>query len=220
MQISANAWYGAAHSRVIAADIGVGRSDSTLALRSDVDVGYADDRDASGLRQVTARAVRTSIGLDYRRFDRYSPFAFASFETNLQQRIARRYGLGVGTKLTLLRKGRNDLSLSLALLEERTRSLAIGRGSIDSKTRWSLRFRYRRQLTANVYASHVTFYQPDVRDVGARFTVDATTSLEVALTSVLSLTSTHRHRYDSEARTRGAESNDDGQLLLGMRASF
>jgi hypothetical protein len=71
-----------------------------------------------------------------------------------------------------------------------------------------------------LFFSHVTFYQPALGAIGNRYTVDATTSLEAALTSAFSLTSTLQHRYDSEARGRGAESNTDGQFLLGMRVRF
>jgi hypothetical protein len=42
----------------------------------------------------------------------------------------------------------------------------------------------------------------------------------VALNSSLSLTVTLRDRYDTEAITRGAASNHDGQLLFGVRAKF
>jgi Protein of unknown function, DUF481 len=220
VQVSANAWYGAAQARVIATEFGVSRTDSTVTVRSDLHLGYADDRTPDGPRRVTARGVRASLGLDYRPFHRYSPFAFGSFESSLQQRIARRYNVGVGAKLTLHRKDRDDLSVSLALLEERTRALAgpDTAGRVSRRTRWSLRFRYRRQVTPSVFFSHVTFYQPAVSAVAERYLVDANTSIEAALTAVLSLTGTLRHRYDSEARLRGAASNTDGQVLIGVRA--
>jgi hypothetical protein len=222
VQVSANAWYGAARARVVATELAVSRTDSTVTVRSDLQLGYADDRVPDGPRRVTARAVRASLGLDYHPFDRYSPFGFGSIESSLQQRIARRYNVGFGTKLTLHRKERDDLSVSLALLEERTRALAQpdSAGPVTRRTRWSFRFRYRRQVTPSVYVSHVTFYQPAVRAVADRYTVDATTAVEAALTSVLSVTGTLRHRYDSEARGRGAASNTDGQFLLGVRARF
>ena len=221
VQVSANAWYGAARARIVATDVAVARTDSGLSLRSDIHAGYADDRDPGERRRVTARAVRASVSADYRPFGRYSPFGFAGVETNFQQRIARRYNVGVGAKLTLHRKGPDDLSVSLALLEERTRALALDRvRRLTARTRWSVRFRYRRQVTASVFFSHVTFYQPETRALAERYTVDSNTSIEAALTSVLALTGTLRHRYDSEAAARGADSNTDGQMLVGLRARF
>jgi hypothetical protein len=221
-QISANVWYGGAHTRVVSSELAVGHADSSFSVRAGVRFGYADDRDADGPRQVTARATEASLGIDYRPFDRWSPFVLGGGETNLQQRIAQRVSAGAGAKLTLLHKNRDDLSISLALLSEQTRAL-VPRDSaarVATRTRWSLRFRYRRQLTPTLWVSHVTFYQPAVSLPGVRYTADATTQLEAAITSVVSLTATLRNRYDSEARLRGAESNNDGQFLLGLRARF
>jgi hypothetical protein len=221
-EMSGNAWYGAAHARVLAGELGVARTDSTLSTHADLRVGYADDRTDDGLRRVTARDIRASLSFDYRPFARYSPFAFSSVESSLQQRVARRVNVGLGAKLTILRKARDDVSASLALLDERTRALTPPDSArpIAVRTRWSLRVRYRRQLTSNLFFSHVTFYQPAVGALEDRYTVEATTAVEAAVTSLLALTSTLRHRYDNEARTRGADSNTDGQLLLGVRARF
>lgn len=221
-QLGANVWYGAAHTRVVSSELAVGHSDSSLAVRSGLRFGYADDRDADGPRRVTARSTEASLGLDYRPFDRLSPFVFGSGESSYQQRIALRVNGGVGAKLTLMRKNRDDLSISLALLAERTRAL-VPRDSIASvatRARWSWRFRYRRQLTPTLYVSHVTFYQPTVERPATQYTVDATTTLEAAINSILSLTATLRDRYDSEARGRGAISDNDGQFVLGLRARF
>jgi len=221
-QISANVWYGGAHTRVVSSELSVGHADSSFSVRGGMRFGYADDRDADGPRRVTARATEASLGIDYRPFDRWSPFLLGGGETNLQQRIAQRLSVGAGAKLTLLHKNRDDLSLSLALLSEQTRALAPADSvaRVATRTRWSLRFRYRRQLTPTLWVSHVTFYQPAVSLPGARYTADATTQLEAAVTSVVSLTATLRNRYDSEARLRGAQSNNDGQFLLGLRARF
>jgi hypothetical protein len=221
--MSANALFGAAHARIAAVELGLGRGDSALAVRSDVRVGYADDRQSDSVpRRVTARATKVSLGLDYRPFYRFSPFAFGSAEANLQQRIARRYDAGLGAKVTFLRREREDLSVSLALLWERTAPLRVSGqvlGPSVTRARWSLRFRTRRQLTPTLFVSHVTFYQPAVAAVG-RYTTDMTTTLENRILSALSLTASLRDRYDSEATRRGAASNHDGQLLVGVRAGF
>ena len=222
VQISGNAWYGAAHARVMAAEVALARTDSTLSARTDLHAAYADDRAGDEPRRVTARAMKTTVSVDYRPLARYSPFAFGSLETSLQQRIAQRLNVGVGAKLTVLHHARDDASVSLAILAERTRPLVPPDSlePIDVRARWSLRARYRRQLTPTLFFSHVTFYQPRIDDVARRFTVDATTAVEAALSAALALTSTLHHHYDSEARSRGADSNTDGQLLLGLRARF
>ena len=91
--------------------------------------------------------------------------------------------------------------------------------SPTSVARWSLRARTRQKLTDGVRFSHVTFYQPSVERLG-RFTINSTTSLAANLTSAMALTITFQDTYDSEARSRGARSNNDGQLLFGIRAGF
>jgi hypothetical protein len=221
VEVGANVWYGAAHTRVVSMAAALGHTDSSLAVRAESRFGYADNRDENGPRQVTARAAELSAGIDYRPLSRYSPFVFAGAESSLQESIARRLNAGAGVKLTLRHKARDDISVSLALLDERTWSARTDTGSqLMTRTRWSLRLRYRRQLTEGLYASQVTFYQPSIVEPTTRYTISALTSLEQTVTSVLSLTMTLRHRYDSEARSRGAVSDNDGEFVLGVKARF
>ena len=58
IQVGANAWYGAARTRVVATDLEVSRMDSVVTLRSDFHLGYADGRQGDAPRQVTARTLR------------------------------------------------------------------------------------------------------------------------------------------------------------------
>ena len=220
-EASANLLFGAAPSRVVSLAGGVARADSALELHADVQLTYADTREEDGPRHTTARATRVTAAADGRPFARVSPFAFGSAETSLQQRVAGRFAGGAGAKLTLHRKGDDDVSVSQALLGERTRALrpAAGVAPVTTRTRWSLRARYRRQLTDALRVTHVTFYQPAV-DRPGRYTADSNTSLVVAVNGSLSLTATLHDRYDSEARRRGARSNHDGNVLFGTRATF
>lgn len=220
-EASANLLYGAARGRVASAALGVGRADSALQVRGDAQLTYADARDADDRQSVTARAFRTTIAVDRRPYARWSPFAFGTAETSLQQRIASRLSGGAGAKLTLHRHGDDDVSVSLALLGERTRALRPSAGEVAATTRarWSWRGRVRRRFSDAVRLTHVTLYQPAV-DRPGRYTIDSNTALAVTMTRALALTATLRERYDSEARGRGARSNHDGQVLFGVRATF
>jgi len=221
-EASGNLLYGAARGRVASAALGVGRADSTLQLRGDAQFTYADARAGDDDRtRVTARAFRTTLALDRRPYAKLSPFAFGSAETSLQQRIASRLSGGAGAKLTLHRRGDDDVSVSLALLGERTRTLhpTADEPRATERVRWSWRVRARRRFSEGVRLTHVTFYQPAV-DRPGRYTVDSNTGLAVTLTRALALTTSLREKYDSEARARGARSNHDGQLLFGVRATF
>jgi hypothetical protein len=218
---SANVLFGAARERLVALKAGTQRADSALEVQGDFLLSYADSRREGEERTVTARAVRVSLGADYRPFDRWSPFWFGSVESSLQQRVDRRYSTGAGVKLTFFRDEGDDASASLAVLWEQTRARDPEPPTPFSETqaRWSLRLRARRQLTETTRLEHVTFYQPAV-DQLARYIVETTTSLAVTITTRIALTGTLRDRYDSEARVRGARSNHDGQVLFGARAHF
>jgi hypothetical protein len=196
------------------------RADSAIEVQTSITFGYADAATDAGRRTVTARSYRFSLGVDQRPFARISNFVFASTEASLQQRVANRMNGGVGTKLTLQRRGDDDLSASLALLAERTRPMrsTAATSQTQSRVRWSFRLRIRRKINDAVHFSHVTFYQPSVDRV-ARYTTESNTAFDISLKENLALMSALRTRYDSEARQRGARSNHDGQLLFGVRAS-
>ena len=218
--VGANVLYGASRSRLASVALGGSRADSTLELRSDFVLTYADARVDDEPRRVTARSWRVSLGGDHTPRQRLSPFWFTSAEASLQQRLERRYGAGAGAKLTFYRKQSDDVSTSLALLWEHTRALKPDSTTprTRSRARWSLRGRMRHQLGPVVKFTHVTFYQPAVDELSA-YVVDSNTSLAVTMTSAWSLTASWRERFDSEARDRGARSNHDGQVLLGVRLS-
>jgi hypothetical protein len=226
VEASGTVLFGNASDRVVAGRLQVGRADSTLEVRSDVRLTYAQGENDAGQRRVKGRTAFASLGMDLHPFRRYSPFWFGSVESSLQQRIARRYATGVGGKLTFHQREDDEASVSLALLAERTRPRRAPDAAPGDdpdweawRTRWSLRPRVRWRLTDAVRFSHVTFYQPAV-DRLSRYTVNSTTSLAADLTARIAVTVTLHDTYDSEARGRGARRNNDGQLLFGSRAGF
>lgn len=230
-RLDGNVLFGAARQRLVATTVAAGRNTGRWSLRGDATGSYADARDADddAPRRVVARNGRVFAALDHDPRSWTSSFVFTGLESSLQQRIASRVTGGAGVKVVAWRGPRDDeVSTSLALLAERTRArrepgqpaggtdAARGEGN---RVRWSLRARWRRQLTPTLRVSHVTFYQPTVNAV-QRYTVETTTTIASPLRRGLDLTGTLLDRYDSEARRRGARSNHDGQLLFGLRASF
>ena len=215
--------FGNASDHLLSARLQVGRADSTLEVRTDARFTYAASRVDRGERRVTGRTALMSLGVDYQPLRRYSPFWFGSVESSLQQQIARRVATGGGAKLTFHRRDADEASLSLALLGEQTRARrAVAADEVRGatwRTRWSLRARTRKQLNTMLRATHVTLYQPAVDRID-RYTIVSTSTLAAALTSAIALTATFHDTYDSEARGRGAASNNDGQMLFGVRAEF
>lgn len=196
-------------------------ADSAVELHGEVRASYAESATDSGNTTVSARSWFGSLGVDLSPFATLSPFVLGSVETSLQARIARRYTGGFGGKLSFVRSTKNELSTSFALLWEQTRALD-GEPTDDlttSRLRWSARLQVKRQLDERLRLTHVTFYQPSVREP-EQFTVSSTSTLSLDLTKTLALVTTLQDNYDSEARKRGARSNNDGQLLLGLRARY
>lgn len=220
---SGSVLFGNASDHLLSARLQVGRADSVLEFRSDARFTHAASRVGRGERRVTGRTALIALGIDYRPLHRYSPFWFGSAESSLQQQIARRLATGAGAKLTLHRREADEASLSLALLGEMTRPRRTAEGSdvrgAAWRTRWSLRARTGRQLTTMLRATHVTLYQPTVDRID-RYTIVSTSTLAAALTSAVALTAMFHDTYDSEARSRGAVSHNDGQMLFGVRAEF
>ena len=223
MEASGSLLFGNARDRLVAGRVQAGRADSTLEIRSDARLTYAEGADADGNRRVTGRTSFASLALDYAPFNRYSPFWFGSAETSLQQRIAHRFATGLGTKLTFYRRKESSASVSLALLAEHTRPLdrddAADTVSSEWRGRWSFRGRIRQKLNDAVSFTHTTFYQPDVTQAD-RFTVSSASTLAARVASKVSFTVTLNDAYDSEARSRGARKNNDGQLLFGVKTDF
>jgi len=221
-EASASILFGNARDRLIAGRLQFGRADSTLEVRTDSRVTYAEATEEDGGRRVSGRTTFASLATDYRPFARWSPFWFGSFESSFQQRIDQRWSTGAGAKYTIHSTKDEEVSLSLALLAERTvprlDPAAPDTGS-DWRARWSLRARGRRQITKTARFSHTTFYQPRVDDL-SHYTINSTTTLAASLTPKTSLTITFHDSYDSDARARGARSNNDGQLLFGLSAAF
>ena len=210
--------YSRSHTRLFASSLELGRADSTLQVRTSVQLSYGDDRTDEDDRRVTARAMKASLGLDLTPFARYSPFWFGSMESSLQQRVARRFDSGLGGKVTFVRTDAMAVDVSLAVLVERTVPLAIDTltPSPTTRARWSLRLRTRRHLTSTLSFHQVTFYQPAIDRPGA-YTVYTLTELEDRLWAGVALTASLHDIVDSEARHRGARSNLVGLLLFGVR---
>lgn len=94
-----------------------------------------------------------------------------------------------------------------------------GESGAETLLRWSARVRGRYEPGGRRKLSHTTFYRPRVDALG-NFTASSVTALVYELSEILSATLSFVDDYDSEATSRGARSNNDGQLLFGLLASF
>ena len=89
----------------------------------------------------------------------------------------------------------------------------------DLLARWSWRVKARHTVDDRLILSHATFYRPSV-GTASDFTISSTSAVAYQLRESVALTVSFVDNYDSEARGRGAESNNDGQVLVGVLATF
>lgn len=220
LEASASFFSGNTDQRVLFTKGGLSVADSAVQASGGISFGYADAARDTVPREVTKRTWLATLALDVRPYDTFSPFAFLNYEASFEKRILDRVGLGVGGKVVLVKSSESEVNVSLAMLAERLRPT---RASADTATvsaaRWSGRIRLLHSLGDRLKVSHTTYYQPKVRDVDS-YTVNSMSELAYALRQSTSLTLSYQSMYDATARSRGALSNNDAQLLVGIKTTF
>lgn len=210
--------FGETEQRVFGGRAGLARGDSVIEFNGSIQALYGEASQTDGSRSVTKRLWLGTLTADWRPHAIWSPFLLATAETSLEKRLASRYNLGAGVKYTALRTERAESSLSVALLDERVRRMGAD-GDGTRLTRWSTRFRARYDFNDRSRISHTTFWKPSASAID-RFLVQSATELALGLTRRTSVSLTFLDNYDSEAVARGARGYNDGQLLLGVLATW
>jgi hypothetical protein len=217
-QANGSLLFGETEQRSFGARTTLARADSILEFNGSLQVLYGEASLADGGRAVVKRLWLGAVTADWRPHAIWSPFLLATAETSLEKRIASRYNVGVGVKYTALRTEQAELSLSAALLDERV--LRIGSEAVSTRlTRWSTRARARYAFDDRTRLTHVTFWRPSATAFN-RFIVQSSTELSLGLTRRTAVSLTFLDNYDSEAVGRGARTYNDGQLLLGLIATW
>lgn len=219
-EAAASVFQGNTDQRAVFAKSELGKADSSVQVRGMVSFGYADSAPDTLRRAVTKRTWLGNLAVDYRPYASVSPFAFLNYEASYEKRMLDRIGIGVGGKVALVSLPTREINVSLALLAERLRPTRLSPlDETTSTARWSWRGRVRQTIDERVKISHTTFYQPRVSAWDA-YMVNSTSELSYALRESTSLTLSYLVQYDSEARSRGALSNNDAQLLFGVKTTF
>jgi hypothetical protein len=221
VEAAANLLLGAEPQTVVSGRARVARADSVSELGLDLRYTYgAATRDDE--RVVTQRSWLSTFTLDGFPFSRHSPFLLALAESSLERRIALRASAGLGHKVTFVRTDDAKVSFSLAMIAERTRTLA--RTEADSietvrLARWSARLRAAQTIGSRGSLNLESYYRPALTEVG-QFTMTNSASVGYKMTSAVQVKVSYRDDYDTEAQARGAESGYEGQLLFGVQADF
>ena len=218
-EANANLSFGNVDQSTMLTRLGASSVDSLLELTTDGFFTYGETR-VDGTPSVNKRSWGASLNANLRPFSQLTPFMLASIESSLEKRIVRRYSGGGGAKLTFVKNAATSSDLSLALLAERTVTAPSDTQRVEKVyARYSARYQLLRKVDDRVNFSLLTFYRPEFSTL-RRFTSSANVALTYKLAKALALKATFVDNYDSEARGRGARSNNDGDVLFGLIATF
>jgi hypothetical protein len=218
-EANANLSFGNVDQSTILTRLGAGSVDSTLELTTDGFFTYGETR-VDGIPTVNKRSWGGSLSANLRPFSQLTPFMLASIESSLEKRIVRRYSGGGGAKLTFVKRESTSSDLSLALLAERTITAPSDTERVEKVyARYSARYQLQRKVDDKLTFSLLTFYRPEFSAL-RRFTASANVATTYKLAKALGLKASFIDNYDSEARGRGARSNNDGDVLFGLVATF
>jgi len=183
---------------------------------------YGVATDGDGVSQVNRRSWLLRSSVDLRPESRWRPFVSGQAESVFERRIALRYDAGTGIKYDNRIDRDNRVEFSMAIIAERT----YRRGDTSSGAeqvslgRWSSDLRVRRTfLSDRLGIDFRNQYRPVFDELG-NFVLSSRNAFTVDLTEVVGLRFAVQTEYDSGARERGADTNLDGQIQLGVVASF
>ena len=218
-EASANTLFGATSQTLTSMTATVLHAGDGFNADATVKFRYGESEDEQRARFVSARAFAVAVSVDGMPNGRFSPFFSMDAETSLEKRIANRRSAGAGAKWMFAKTATASVSASVGVLAERTMPLADTAVAPVRLARWSWRVKMQKEVGERVDVSHVTLYGP-VFDAPAEYTVTSTTIASYDLNKAVALTFTVTDNYDSQARSRGATTNNDGSLLFGIRGKF
>lgn len=219
LELAGSLFVGNKPQTVLTTRVKSSHADSSFEMGADVRFTYGETSQ-EGAREVSQRHWLGSVNLDLWPFAAQSPFLLGTIESSLERRIELRLSGGVGHKLTFVDNKRSLASFSVAILAERSRFPVAAAGvSEQHLARFSARLRLRRGLGERTSVSHETFFQPEYANLD-RYTLTNNLSATYRLNDVVNLKLNYLDNYDTEARGRGARSNYDGQLVVGVQADF
>ena len=225
LEVAGNYLYGNNEQAVFSTRTSVARRNARWEMRLDGRflVGASN---RAGDRVMDRRSWLVGANVDYRPNDLWSEFFLASAERSFELRVDRRVTAGAGVKYVIDCDTIYRLDMSVALLGEanalpqpvagQTGAAPIVRNEL---ARLSGRLRYRNQFTDRLNFDMVTWYRPELAALD-RFLASGTVGVQYQVNRIAGLRFSVQHDYDSLARSRGARSNQNGQVLVGVNTRF
>lgn len=196
------------------------RSDSAFTFRTGARFNYGEITQDPGGTFVNKRSWDVGANYDFRPYADFTPYVRASLESSFENRIDRRYSLGLGSRYNIVRTPGTDVILSVGAAGEGTTPLPPG-DTLGTVTlaRGNSTLRIRRDLTPRVTFTTETAYQPALTASGD-YTITSLNTLKMRLARFAALTLSFRDNYDSQAVLRGARVKNDGEVLVGLLTTF
>jgi hypothetical protein len=224
LDVSGNYLYGNTDQLIFSTRGGVARRDTLIGVRLDARylIGVSS---TNGTRRMDRRSWSLSGSVDRRPEDTHTQFVLASVEQSFELRINNRVNAGVGYKYVIDCDTTYQLDASVAVVGEWSLLPSAVTASTPDEllrrelVRLSNRVRYRNQFTDRVNLEHVTWIRPQVND-WSDMLASSLTSLGYVLSTHASLRLSFQNDFDSNSRARGARSNHNGQILVGVAARF
>jgi hypothetical protein len=219
-ELSGNAFFGNTRQMLASVRAEHERVDSAFAFRILSRLNYGQTTtDATGTI-VSKRSWNAGSNYDWRPYADFAPFVRASVEGSYENRIARRYSAGMGSRINVRRDSLTDVIFSLGANGERTQALPPG-DSLGANTlaRGYSGLRLRRELTSRVSFTSESSYEPALTE-GGDYTIKTVNAFKVKLARFAGLTFLFRDNYDSKSISRGARTNNDVELLMGILTTF
>lgn len=219
-ELGASVFFGNTNQSTLTTRIAASRADSTAEVATQASFSYGEATDGEGNEFVAKRSWDVEGSVDYHPYGRVSPFVFGIVESSFERKIDVRFSGGAGAKATAIRNERTRLDLSAAALVEHTRVRDGGEGIDGTLARWSFRLRGRRAFSDDRVSFRTeNFYRP-VMDEFGDFVLESESSFSFVLTDAVTLKLSFVDIYDSEATARGADVNNDGQILFSVLSTF
>lgn len=219
VELAGSLFLGNKPQSVLTTRLNAAHADSIFEFGGDVRFTYGTATD-DGERYVSQRSWLGSLSLDLWPHAGQSPFLLATLESSLERRIDLRASGGVGHKLTFVDDGRSQANLSIAILGERSwlPTKEEGKERI-SLARFSGRLKLGHKLGERVEVNGETYFRPEVYRM-TQFTFTNSASATFRMSELVDLKASYLDNYDSTALLRGARSNYDGQVVIGVQADF
>lgn len=219
VEANASTLFGASSQTLATFAGGVSHSSDKFAADAALKFRYGESEDERQTKFVNARGWALTGSVDATPKRRLSPFVFGTTEASLEKRLASRWSGGGGAKWTFAKSNTGKASVSVALLGERTVALSDTAVRPTGLVRWSWRAKVDQRVDDRISFTHTTFYAP-VFNSPSQYTITSASVGSVAVNKAIALTLTLTDNYDSQARARGAPTNNDGAFLFGIRANF